>query len=497
MDSVTGMRLVLEGKNTLTIGEQNLEVYEPASKQRTSCAPIASDGTSGKQMIALYDILWASIDNNTLSIDYARHVSKSSVTLQKKTYKIKGTNGFADDAFIEPSPETFVASLLARAYHNTKPQKRAYALLNPHAGPGHAVRQWTNEVKPLFDAARMEVDMVVLKRGGEATALVEKADIEKYDTIIACSGDGTVHEIFNGLGKRPDARTALAKVAVSHVPCGSGNAMACNLYGSRYPSVAALGIIKGVVTPMDLASVTQGSQRFLSFLSQSVGIVAESDLGTENMRWMGATRFDVGMVTRVFQQKCYPCDLAVKVEIEGKDKIKAHYRRFVQGDVGKTVSDDLLDSEIEEQGLPPLKYGTAQDKLPEGWELVSYDNIGNFYCGNMAWMAPNANFFPASLISDGYMDLVTINGDLPILTAVSTLLAVEAGTFFEKPDVNYRKISAYRLIPRNQEDGYISIDGEKVPFQAFQAEIHPSLGRVLSKNGVYEAAGPTGWENAS
>jgi sphingosine kinase len=95
------------------------------------------------------------------------------------------------------------------------------------------------------------------------------------------------------------------------------------------------------------------------------------------------------------------------------------------------------------------------------------------------------------------MDLVTINGDLPILTAVSTLLAVEAGTFFEKPDVNYRKISAYRIIPRNQQDGYISIDGEKVPFQAFQAEIHPSLGRVLSKNGMYEAAGPTGWENAS
>lgn len=60
-----------------------------------------------------------------------------------------------------------------------------------------------------------------------------------------------------------------------------------------------------------------------------------------------------------------------------------------------------------------------------------------------------------------------------------------------KPEVWYRKVHAFRFIPRNQEDGYISIDGERVPFVPFQAEVHRGLGTVLSKNGhFYEAPGP-------
>ena len=113
----------------------------------------------------------------------------------------------------------------------------------------------------------------------------------------------------------------------------------------------------------------------------------------------------------------------------------------------------------------------------------------------MAWMAPNANFFPAAIASDGLMDLVTIDGNLPVVSAAKTLLSVETGKFFDDPNVKYRKISAYRIIPRNQIDGYISIDGEKVPFEPFQAEIHKGLGRVISKRGTYESAGPSNWQN--
>lgn len=115
----------------------------------------------------------------------------------------------------------------------------------------------------------------------------------------------------------------------------------------------------------------------------------------------------------------------------------------------------------------------------------------------MAYMSSDANFFPASLPSDGYMDLVTINGDLSPYTATKTLLAVESGKFFNLPQVNYRKISAYRIIPRDQNDGYISVDGERIPFEPFQAEIHHGLGRVLAKGGRYAADGPLGWQSAN
>lgn len=111
----------------------------------------------------------------------------------------------------------------------------------------------------------------------------------------------------------------------------------------------------------------------------------------------------------------------------------------------------------------------------------------------MAYMAPDASFFPAALPADGCMDLVTINGDLSPIIAAKTLLSVANGNFFDNLNVSYKKISAYRIIPRNQDYGYISIDGEKVPFEPFQAEIHQGLARVISKNRVFEAAGPANW----
>jgi sphingosine kinase len=114
----------------------------------------------------------------------------------------------------------------------------------------------------------------------------------------------------------------------------------------------------------------------------------------------------------------------------------------------------------------------------------------------MAYMAPDANFFSAACMNDGLMDLVCVDGDVSPVSMVNLYLSVETGKFFDNPLVSYRKISAYRLIP-HQKDGYISIDGEKVPFEAFQAEIHQGLGTVISKSGEYEAPGPRDWDKTT
>lgn len=114
----------------------------------------------------------------------------------------------------------------------------------------------------------------------------------------------------------------------------------------------------------------------------------------------------------------------------------------------------------------------------------------------MAYMSPDANFFSAAVPTDGLMDLVMINADISSMAVTKAFLSVETGKFFDNPNVTYKKVSAYRITPRNQESGYISIDGERIPFEPFQAEIHRGLGRVLTKRGVYEAEGPAGWEKA-
>jgi len=47
---------------------------------------------------------------------------------------------------------------------------------------------------------------------------------------------------------------------------------------------------------IDLLSILQGGKRTFSFLSQCVGLMADLDLGTEHLRWMGSTRFVYGFL---------------------------------------------------------------------------------------------------------------------------------------------------------------------------------------------------------
>ena len=380
---------------------------------------------------------------------------------------------------------SWVSKLLDRAYGVSQRRKRIKVLVNPFSGSGKAPKWYLRDIEPIFAAARCEVDVERTQFSGHGVEIAEKLDIEAYDVIASCSGDGLPHEVFNGLGKKTDAARALSKIAVANLPCGSGNAMSWNLNGTGSPSMAALCIVKGIQTPLDLISITQGDRRYLSFLSQSVGIVAESDLGTEHLRWMGEARFTYGFLIRLLRKTVYPCDLAVKLEIPTKAQIKEHYRREV---TNHTPSDSRRDS-YTDPGLPCLKHSSINSPLPSDWTLIPCDKLGNFYAGNMAFMTASSNFFPASLPNDGCLDLITIDGDISRSSAFNCMIAIEKGTFFDLPHVNYQKISAYRITPKEKK-GYVSIDGERVPFEPFQAEVHKGLGTVLSRSGhLYEEKG--------
>lgn len=47
---------------------------------------------------------------------------------------------------------------------------------------------------------------------------------------------------------------------------------------------------------IDLFSFTQKGKRNLSFMSQSLGLMADLDLDTEHLRWMGDSRFVYGFI---------------------------------------------------------------------------------------------------------------------------------------------------------------------------------------------------------
>jgi diacylglycerol kinase (ATP) len=83
---------------------------------------------------------------------------------------------------------------------------------------------------------------------GHAIELAKQAGEQGYEMVIAMGGDGTVHEVVNGLMKIPEEKRPILGV----VPAGSGNDFAHVLNISRTPTEALNCAINGEASPVDL-----------------------------------------------------------------------------------------------------------------------------------------------------------------------------------------------------------------------------------------------------
>ncbi|KAK1079771.1 sphinganine kinase lcb4 [Friedmanniomyces endolithicus] len=507
------------GRNaTLTLGTDALIVLDEGLKHQRAPGNLCGllpQFSKTTRAVPFYNVLWAELDSFEVVIHYAQPTGKEWCRVECICYTVM-------DKTLHGYTKTWVDALMDRAYpSNTKRRKRMKVLINPFGGQGNAQRLWAREVEPIFAAARCEVDVERTAYKGHAMEIAENLDVEAVDVVACASGDGLPYEVFNGLAKQAEPRRALPKVAVAQIPCGSGNAMAVNLYGTDSPSLAAVAIVKGVRTALDLTAITQGANTYYSFLSQAVGIVAESDLGTESLRWMGGFRFKWGVLVRLLGKTIYPAELSVVVDSDDKRAIRETYRHAIDEHQVATTkhlpaeaypSSD--DNATTPSTLPSLTYGTISDPLPPCFQTQDLPTLGNFFVGNMCLMSADARFFVTALPTDGRLDMINIDGSIPRTTALRMLSTIEQGTLINFPEVSYRKVLAYRITPRmnatppgrrwraragrwlggagSQREGLISIDGERVPFEAYQAEVVRGLGTVLKSVRL----GLKGWEGA-
>jgi len=121
---------------------------------------------------------------------------------------------------------------------------RLLAIVNPTAARGGAARR-LKELIAIFRETGARVDITQTPATGEAVRLAREAvATEGYTRVIAVGGDGTVHEVVNGvLGS--DAELAI-------VPLGSANDFAHAL-GLRDWRAAARLAVSGKARPVDIA----------------------------------------------------------------------------------------------------------------------------------------------------------------------------------------------------------------------------------------------------
>ena len=97
-----------------------------------------------------------------------------------------------------------------------KYEKKALVIYNPNSGRRLNVRV---QISKELDKQGIPYEFYETKGYLDALNHVMNFEIENYSAIAAVGGDGTIHEIINGLLKRPDGN----KIPIALLPNGSGN----------------------------------------------------------------------------------------------------------------------------------------------------------------------------------------------------------------------------------------------------------------------------------
>ena len=138
-------------------------------------------------------------------------------------------------------------------------------ILNPMAAMGAAWRA-ANDLRPIA-AQHGQVDWSGTVYPTHATDLARQAGLDGYDLVIALGGDGTVHEVINGLMQVPPEQ----RPALGVVPLGSGNDFA---FANGLPTTADHALqhaLTAPATPVDIGLMIDENGR-REFFDNTIGI---------------------------------------------------------------------------------------------------------------------------------------------------------------------------------------------------------------------------------
>ncbi|NLG28612.1 MAG: diacylglycerol kinase family lipid kinase [Chloroflexi bacterium] len=144
---------------------------------------------------------------------------------------------------------------------------RIKVIINPIAGRGYA-----GKVTPLIDrefaAQGADYSLVQTKVAGDAVRLAREARDDGYDVVVAVGGDGTSHEVINGLA---DGMNGAMLGTIGCIPAGSGNDFAVMSGAPTDIPAAVRMIVEGRTRVQDLGRVTV-DDKVTRYFDNAVGI---------------------------------------------------------------------------------------------------------------------------------------------------------------------------------------------------------------------------------
>ena len=143
--------------------------------------------------------------------------------------------------------------------------RKVKLIMNPVADMGNAYKV-ANDLRPII-VEYGKADWSGTVYPTHATELAAQAGEQGYDMVIAMGGDGTVHEVINGLMQIPaDGRPVLGVV-----PVGSGNDFAHSIGVPMHSARALAHALHGEPSTVDIGLMTDENGR-QEYFDNTVGV---------------------------------------------------------------------------------------------------------------------------------------------------------------------------------------------------------------------------------
>jgi diacylglycerol kinase (ATP) len=129
---------------------------------------------------------------------------------------------------------------------------RFLVIVNPAAGRGRGRREWPGRAAALREAG-VHFEAAETRAPGDAVALAARAASE-YDVVVAAGGDGTLHEVANGLLQSG------GRASLGVLPLGSGD----DFVKMLPPRDPVERLARGTARAFDAGRIVAGATRYFA-----------------------------------------------------------------------------------------------------------------------------------------------------------------------------------------------------------------------------------------
>ena len=171
-------------------------------------------------------------------------------------------------------------------------------IANPIAGKGHALAL-ARRVAQAMEATGATVSVEVTEAKGEAERLARTAVESGATRVVACGGDGTVHEVVNGMMAVPNA----TGTALGIIPSGRCNDLVFALGLSGDSDAVTETLLHGVLRSIDLGRIGDRYYTTVATLGFDSEVAQYVDEGRPPSFLRGTPAYLYGVLVTLFKYK--------------------------------------------------------------------------------------------------------------------------------------------------------------------------------------------------